>query len=699
MYQEYELKELCERLKRQYPNYQIEWNNGCLTVTRIHGKVEVTFEGATLYVNEQLYDQFTSAEVRNLDDLYELIELFLLDLQHAGMEQGNETYVTALKQGSKSGTRFLIGSSVCLMIVIFSFIWVKNLWLMLPIFLLPSISLIILKQIRKTIFQKYWVCPTCGQQLPLKGTWVSSEPEYVSKCPHCGRVLEQAPDFEKIEKEECSVSTKTLEPPKDLPKPGSKWFCLLSGGITTAFALVLLPAIFVPDGEEALDMLGVGVGVGILLFLLCFGILLLFCRHTEPDEKKQPVVIVRERMLITILGLMLWVIGLVLTLVGVILAGTPPFEAGNTAFVSIPGILLFLLGAWMLLAGRNRTLFVFQDNSILYISSFGRKREFLPGQVASVQLTVNRSIHLLDKQGKKLTSIETNMQGVPRFVEWVESLDLDATLTPTMEQQVTQEEQQEATIQWREEYRTKWHDHIKSIRMGLWAVILIYAIGTLLPIPLFLFVRVKFRIVMILAAFAPIPFLVFCMVFSNVLLFGDRPKKATAEWNAMHIKVPIILVMLVSLIYMGQVHYVWDAFILQEEDTSFWWLIRILVVGTILTVLLIIRMPKRMRLEGGIFMGMISFCLAIGLHYYVNVTLTGPIRHYPAVIVDSHAEDPNVKDDDYTLTVLMDNGKEAEIVVMDQIYEMAMNGEALDVCQRKSLFGVNFLSVHKPKEQ
>ena len=55
-----------------------------------------------------------------------------------------------------------------------------------------------------------------------------------------------------------------------------------------------------------------------------------------------------------------------------------------------------LLGVWMLLAGRNRTLFVFQDNSMWYISSWGRRRELAPGQVASVRLTANRSIHRRD---------------------------------------------------------------------------------------------------------------------------------------------------------------------------------------------------------------------------------------------------------------------------------------------------------------
>ena len=65
--------------------------------------------------------------------------------------------------------------------------------------------------------------------------------------------------------------------------------------------------------------------------------------------------------------------------------------------MAVPGVLLFLLGAWMLLAGRNRALFVFRDNSMLYISSWGRKRELAPGQVASVRLTANRSIHLLNR--------------------------------------------------------------------------------------------------------------------------------------------------------------------------------------------------------------------------------------------------------------------------------------------------------------
>lgn len=100
MYQEKELKQLYERLNAQYPQYEPVLSGNCLTLTRLHSKIEITRESVKLSVNGKLYDQFTSEEVDNPDDLYELMEAFLLDLQHTGMEQGNETYIAAAKQAA-----------------------------------------------------------------------------------------------------------------------------------------------------------------------------------------------------------------------------------------------------------------------------------------------------------------------------------------------------------------------------------------------------------------------------------------------------------------------------------------------------------------------------------------------------------------------------------------------------------------------
>ena len=697
MYQENELKKLYERLKAQYPQYQLEFSGDSLTLNRLYCKIEVNCSGAKLYVNGNLYDQFTSEDVDDSDDLYELIEAFLWDLQQAGMKRGNEPYITATKQAAKMGSRFLIGTAMCFTILMIGLITANSPWLLLPVFFLPMLSLFILKQMRKKIFKRCWICPVCGQPLPMGGKGNRCEMTYVSQCPHCAHVLEQQPEFEAFQME-CTAS-KPLEATYDLPIPGSKLPSIICGSFTIAFSLLLLPLMFITDGQESLDWTGVSLGVGILLALIGFGIVLLLCHHREREDMKAPVVIVRERKVVTILGVIFWGLGFILLLMGVIVAGTPPFEAEVTAFVAIPGVLFFLMGVWMILAGRNRVLFVFRDNSILYISSWGRKRKFVSGQVTSVRLTANRSIHLLNREGKKLASIETNMLGIPRFAEWLESTNLDATLTPTMEKQTKQEEQQERTVQWRAEYHTRWHDHIKGIRVGLWVVIGLFAIGVLIPIPLYIFADVKFTTVMKIGVLAPIPFLLFCLVFAPVLSFGDRPQNATPEWRAMHIHVPLIICLLIGYTYFWQISDIWGNVVLRELDGNWGWLIRILSITIVLIVLQVLRSPKRNRVGAGLYMGVVGLSIACGLHYCVNAAFIGPAHHYPAIIVDSHAEDPDVDDDDYKLTIVMDNGKETDLVVTEKVYKMAMNGESLEICQRESPFGVVFWGIHLPSTE
>ena len=697
MYQENELKKLYERLKAQYPQYQLEFTGDSLILKRLYCKVEVNQSGVKIYVNGNLYDQFTSEYVDDLDDLYELIEAFLLDLQHAGMKQGNETYIAATKQAAKMGSRFLILTALCVTALMIGLIVTNNPWLFLSVFLLPAASLVVLKLIHKRIFQRYWICPACGQPLPMGGKGHRCEMAYVSQCPHCAHVLEQPPELATIQTE--YAPQKPLEPPHDLPTPGSKWPCMIAGGITTAFALLLLPLIFIPDGNEPLDMVGVWTGVVLLLILLGFGLILLFCRHKEPEEMQQPIVIVRERKIVAVFGIIQWVLSLVMMLTAVIVAGTPPFDAGSTFVCTLIGVPFMLLGVWMLLAGRNRTLFVFRDNSMWYISSWGRKWEFAPGQVTSVWLTANRSLHLRNKDGKKLASIETNMRGIPRFAEWLESTNLTATLTPNMEKQTKQADQEESTVQWREEYRTRWHDHIKGIRIGLWVVIVLFAIGVLIPIPLYLFADAKFTTVMKIGALAPIPFLIFCLVFAPVLLFDDRPKNATPEWRAMHIHVPLIICLLIGYTYFWQVSDIWGDLVLREADGNWGWLIRILSITIVLIVLQVLRSPKRNRVGAGLYMGVVGLSIACGLHYCVNAALIGPAQHYPAIIVDNHADDPDVSDDDYKLTIIMDNGEETDLVVTEKVYEMAMDGEPLEICHRESPFGVVFLGIHMPSTE
>ncbi len=695
MYRETELRSLYDRLKAQYPQYQLDFSGDCLTIARLRSRAVINCEGAKLYTGETLYDQFTSEEVNNPDDLYELIELFFLELQRSGMESGNETYRSAQKQAARGTTRLMLSMSLFLTICLVSLLITRNRWWIAPILILPFVSFVPLALIHKRAFQTHWVCPTCGEALPLDKQSRFPKMEYVFQCPCCGQILEQPSELEPVHPES-TMPKKQLEPSCDLPKPGKKWPCLLAGSITAALSLFLFPLLFVSD--EPLDPLGVGIAAALLLLLIGLGMVLIFCRHRELEAIRQPIVAVRERNIVTVFGMILWLLGFIMMLLSVIVSGTPPFEAVYTIVTASIGLPFMVLGIWMLSAGRSRSLLIFQDNSVLYTSSFGKQKMFAPGQITAVQLTASRSIRLLDSNGKKLVSVETNMKGIPRLAEWIECLDLAASLTHAMEKQAEQEAKAEGTVQWREEYRTRWHAHMKAVRAGKWLVLLFFAAGTLAPLPLALFADIKFRAAMAIAAIAPIPFLVFCIVFAPVLLFDDPPKNATPEWNTMHIKMPLIPSMLLALLYMGQVHYFWEGWVLQEVDDSWFSLVRILVIGVFLTVMLLVRTPKRLRLGAGFFMGLIGFCTAFGFHYYINTALCGPARHYPAVIADSHAGDPDDEEDHCTLTVIMDDGRKADLAVLREIYEQALRGEPFDLCHWESPLGAAFLDIHAPKE-
>ncbi len=410
MYREKDLRTLYDRLKAQHSEYDLAFSGDSLTVTRLHAKAEVDWQGAKLYVSDALYDQFTSSEVDDPDDVYELLELFFLDVQHAGMQQGNETYRTARRKAARWSTLVLLLAGGLVAACLAAAVVTGSRWWMAPVFVLPLASLAPLAMVRSAAFRQAWVCPACGRPLPLQKSWLTRQMAYVPQCPHCRRVLEQAPALEPIQWTD-HPSDKPPEVAQELPAPGSKWPSRVAGGLAAAAALVLLPLIFVPDGEP-LDPVGVGVGVVLLLSLL---------------------------------------------------------------------------GVWMLLAGRNRSLVVFRDRSMVYTSSWGRSRALAPGQVVSVRLTATHAIHLLDRAGKKLAAVETNMRGIPQLVQWIEQAGLGATVTPAMEKQTKKEAQAEQTVQWREEYRTRWHDHIRAIRVGLWVVVLLFAAGVAAPLPLFFY--------------------------------------------------------------------------------------------------------------------------------------------------------------------------------------------------------------------
>ena len=145
----------------------------------------------------------------------------------------------------------------------------------------------------------------------------------------------------------------------------------------------------------------------------------------------------------------------------------PPLDLVLVLVLYAAGLAFFLCGIWALLAVKNRALFLYENGNVRYLTSFGRLKEFSAKEIASIRLSVNGSVQFLNADGRKLFSVEKNMQSMDALVNWIETHDISFGLTKQMEEKVIQDAGIVEPKQWREEYRSWMHDHIKPIRFGL----------------------------------------------------------------------------------------------------------------------------------------------------------------------------------------------------------------------------------------
>ncbi len=164
---------------------------------------------------------------------------------------------------------------------------------------------------------------------------------------------------------------KQLEPDSNPPAAGKKWPCILTGCISVFVPVFIFGILFFVG--DPLAPQNAAAALVLLLTWLGYGLVLLLHRHTEPEEIQKAVVVLREQKLVTWVGIFLWLLGNIFLFMAVAVTSAVPVD-GTTIFLAVLGVLVTFFGVWMLLAGRNRSMFVFPDHSVLYISSLGRQK-------------------------------------------------------------------------------------------------------------------------------------------------------------------------------------------------------------------------------------------------------------------------------------------------------------------------------------
>lgn len=688
-----DLKKIYQRLQANYPegDWEIALEGERLSI-RLE-RAQVVVEGGRAVFTEEEEPAQELQDVSD-DDLYEAIETFLLYQQEDGdeflsseevREACNATYRAAAKGLRRRGRLVLILTTAAEFLLLLSRTYLEaGLWVLIPFFLFPVLAWAVLGILKKRTLDRLWVCPQCGKSLPISGNRFSPKPAYTTQCPHCGHPLEDPATLETEGEEEDPLEGLPL------PQPASKWPSRVYGILALAYCLLALWGVLAGWAEAT----GLGVALALLLLVpvLVLGLALLLCNGPELPEFPQPQLAVRESWIPLVLGLCLLPLGLAFMIPALGGPLDPVLDLPFALFLALVGLLLVLTGAWALLARRNRTLYAFRDGSMLYISSWGRRREITPGQAASLRLGANGSLAFLDQEGKKLLSVEGNMEGSLLLAVWAEEQGIRQELTPLLEKQV---ERENPAPQWREEYSTWWHRHLGAVRAGVAVTVVLFLAGCVLPFALYILDLLKFRQAVYLSAFAPLPFLALYLACAPVIALDTKPPKATAEWKTHHVRAPSLVLLVAGLLLASQFFYFWNELVMQTVDE-----IPFLVLWGVLSVALgaavFLRTPKRLRGDGVFLLAL--FCLIEGyaLAYGGNLALCGPARHYPAQVLDRFQQEDD-GDTEYYLELLLDDGTQAQVQVSETVYRLEAEGTEFVVCQLESPLGIRMVDLHLPE--
>ena len=137
----------------------------------------------------------------------------------------------------------------------------------------------------------------------------------------------------------------------------------------------------------------------------------------------QPLLEVRERKIVLILGIILTIIFVgmgILSAVAFLAEG----DISTGLFLSILYIALAFIGVYCICAYLFHKLQVYSNNQIIYSSSFGKKKEFAFKDIAKVAGNNRKgtlNLTLYDAAGKRLARVESNMLNYDKICEWLDA--------------------------------------------------------------------------------------------------------------------------------------------------------------------------------------------------------------------------------------------------------------------------------------
>ncbi len=691
-------EEIAQRLRTYYPECTVTRTADTMTIRHRIGSMELVGLHVSFYT---LGEPFGELDFDSPSELYAGLESYIRTLKEEGAHC-NQTFISAQNNaGKRSRISIMAGTGAFAGLIAAYYLWELSdvvLWCSMLISLL--LPLIVRLAVQYSI-RRDWVCPHCGAGLPLQTRQWFPQMEPVTSCPCCKADLLDGALLQSVRQH---ISSHEADDPKSAPSsskptaaatslPGRRkaLVCRLWGA-----ALLVLCGLFTSLLVSDPELTDTGMKVldaAVLALTAAAGVSLLLSRTVTYERIEQPVLAVFGKKYSGLKAVPVGLFGIILLFAALVLSLGEEPSFGMMLLFSVSALFFIGLSVWLLLAWKNRSVLIYPTHMVS-TSVFRRTKNIKLDHISAVRIGSNGTIRFLDHGGRVILSIPCGMSGAVQVVDWIDEQGIPVEQKNTIAQKASQEP--EAALAWKPEYGTPMHAHLKSIRMGLILTVTLLILGSVLPLLLFFMKALGVRTTILLTAFAPVPVMCFYVIFATVFYVGSCPKGATDEWRAKHIKFPILLISLFELWVFSQVFQIWQNHFLQVVGFGRMFLMAVIIYA-LFAVLAWSRTPKYLHTED--FGVLLLTLILVGLvtAYGINLAISKPVEHYPAVVVDRYISPQERRNRTCTLTVLLDDGTTARVNVSEDLYRLHEAGRELVVCQRENILGVRFVQLHVPK--
>lgn len=467
-------------------------------------------------------------------------------------------------------------------------------------------------------------------------------------------------------------------------KERSRKPAVICGGMLTA-AGILMMFVSAMQGDGRISFWDAGFNG----LLIAMGLAGMFCPAVRLSEEDMPEIWVRESRILSWLGGVFVVVGLPFCIgAGLFLAA----DAEGRAVCGTLGLLCAAGGIWMELACQNRSIAAYRNGNVTAVTSFGRRRTVSGQEIRSVVIGLSGSLCARNADKKVLFRFEDNMEDSQLLIGWLTRYGTEVTV-PKMEGRRKKPAAAVETQEWNEQERQPAPRHIKAIRAGAVAAGILALAGGILP--LFFPAELGMKKSIFIMAFSPL-LLYLCYVLFPGIVVAEKPETVGKKRRERYIYITPLIPCLLG-VWGLEVFSVYERIVLQVVDSGKMVCLSLTVMA-LLMGLLFLRTPKWLRKSGLVLLILFAMCIGWGVSYAANLALCGKAEHSEAQILASDVREED-GEQEYYLTVRLDDGKETELYVSEDMYRMYTENEPLTLCLRSSVFGIRMADLHLSEEE